>query len=126
MVKLEPTYLGKLNMILGSRYITQTDDDRVEYRYIASCGESYLFEVVGDDVYIVAQGGDFDEFEAYARYLAEEVYPARRAVLNGGAQPEASAAPPVEVDTPAEWVRRQESEERYEAHHGDHPAGTAG
>lgn len=75
MVKTERTYLGKLNMIFGSRYLTQTDDDRVEYRYIASCGASYLFEVIGDDVYIVAEGGDFDEFEAYARYLAEVVYP---------------------------------------------------
>ncbi|MGQ9896901.1 MAG: hypothetical protein ACUVR8_04990 [Acidobacteriota bacterium] len=75
MVKTERTYLGKLNMIFGSRYITQTDDDRVEYRYIASCGQSYLFEVVGDDVYIVAEGGDFDELEAYARYLAEVIYP---------------------------------------------------
>lgn len=79
MVKTERTYLGKLGMIFNSRYLTQTDDDRVEYRYIAACGESYLFEVVGDDVYVVAEQGTFDEFEAYARHLAEEVYPAQRA-----------------------------------------------
>jgi len=77
MVRTERTYLGKRDMIFGSRYITQTDDDRVEYRYIASCGQSYLFEIIGDDVYIVAEGGDLDEFEAYARYLAEVVYPAQ-------------------------------------------------
>ncbi len=79
MLKTERIYLGKLGLILNSRYITQTDDDQVEYRYIASCGESYLFEVIGDDVYVVAENGDFDEFEAYARYLAEEAYPAQRA-----------------------------------------------
>ncbi len=90
MVRTERTYLGKRDMIFGSRYITQTDDDRVEYRYIASCGASYLFEIIGDEVYIVAEGGDFDEFEAYARYLAEVVYPG---AASQATQEETEAAP---------------------------------
>lgn len=101
MVKVEPTYLGRRNMIFGSRYVTQTDDDQVEYRYIASCGESYLFEIVGDEVYIVAKDGDFDEFEAYARYLAEEAYPARCAARAEVAQAETPPAPPRTADAPA-------------------------
>jgi hypothetical protein len=106
MVKTERTYLGKLGMILGSRYITQTDDDRVEYRYIASCGESYLFEVVGDDVYIVAEGGDFDEFEAYARYLAEVVYP--KQFSQSTEELSSSDLPPI----PQELARGQEHSQR--------------
>ncbi|WP_058867719.1 hypothetical protein [Chloracidobacterium thermophilum] len=90
MVRTERTYLGKRDMIFGARYITQTDDDRVEYRYIASCGQSYLFEVIGDDVYVVAEGGDFEEFEAYARHLAEVVYPG---LASQAIQEETEAAP---------------------------------
>ncbi|OYT72889.1 MAG: hypothetical protein CFK52_03565 [Chloracidobacterium sp. CP2_5A] len=107
MVKTERTYLGKLGLIFNSRYITQTDDDRVEYRYIASCGESYLFEVVGDDVYIVAENGDFDEFEAYARHLAEEVYPAQRAAQ--AAAQEVAARPAADGDAPAGASRKGRS-----------------
>ncbi len=112
MVRTERTYLGKRDMIFGSRYITQTDDDRVEYRYIASCGESYLFEVIGDDVYIVAEGGNLDEFEAYARYLAEVVYPGQ--ALRSPEDPLESGAlalPPEPQEGPQEQMNRQEPRE---------------
>ncbi len=72
--------LGKEASILGSRYVTQTDDDRVVYRFIESCESSLLFEVVDGDVYLVATDGTFDEFEEYARHLAEVEYPGKKAV----------------------------------------------
>lgn len=71
--------LGKEAAILGSRYLTQTDDDRVVYRFIESCESSLLFEVVDGEVYLVASDGTFDEFEEYARQLAEIEYPKLRA-----------------------------------------------
>ncbi len=79
MERHERIHLGKEASILGSRYLTQTDDDRVVYRFIESCESSLLFEIVDGEVYLVASDGGFDEFEEYARFLAEEDYPGRLA-----------------------------------------------
>ncbi len=59
------TPLGKEAAILGSRYVTQTDDDRVSYRVISSCGVNLLFEVTDgyayEDDYPARRGGAADE-----------------------------------------------------------------
>jgi hypothetical protein len=81
------TPLGKEAAILGSRYVTQTDDDRVSYRVISSCGVNLLFEVTDGYAYLVASDGALEELEDYARFLAEDDYPARR----GGAADERGA-----------------------------------
>jgi hypothetical protein len=75
MELLDRIPLGKEAAILGSRYLTQTDDDRVVYRFIESCESSLLFEVVDGEVFLIASDGTFDEFEEYARRLAEVEYP---------------------------------------------------
>lgn len=66
--------LGKEAGILGSRFVAQTDDDRVSYRIMTSCGVNLLFEVVDGEVYLMATEGTIEELEAYALYLAEEAY----------------------------------------------------
>ncbi|MBX7219116.1 MAG: hypothetical protein K1Y36_04150 [Blastocatellia bacterium] len=64
--------LGKEAGILGSRYVTQTDDDLVSYRMMTTCGATLLFEVRDGEVYLVASEGTEEEIENYAQQLAEK------------------------------------------------------
>ncbi len=63
--------LGPEAAILGSRFVAQTDDDRVVYRIISTCGENVLFEVIDDQAFIIAGNATVEELEEYAVGLAE-------------------------------------------------------